>query len=537
LAETLGSARRGAAALGLFAETCEPFAPRAARVALRWLRAKSHERLGELAAAEQAYLDAQALDPDWPPVLWDLARYASDRGDAERGLALLRRAGAPDDDDFVELLAAHQPRPRAEVGRNQRCWCGSGRKYKRCHLRRETLPLAQRVGWLYHKAGMFLHDGPWWEQVLDAAIERARHAEADHGFESAVSDPLIADAVLFEGGAFEEFLATRGRLLPDDELLLAQQWLLVSRSVHEVEHVQPGHGLTLRDVRTGDRHQVSERRGSTQLRAGDLICARVLPAGDSMQIFGGIEPVGLAQRDELIELLDNEPDPVELVAFLTRRFAPPTLCNTEGDPLVFCQASLESVNPAALAQALDARYDRAGNEETDVQAATSEAGVPTSRWFEHITTDGMNRLRAIVELIGERVRVHTNSEARLDRVLAVLRDADTTITMVEQTRHRARDAREMMRLAARFPTAGSSGGKRLDPTDPDVAAALRQLTRDFEQHWLDEPVPALAGHTPRQAADDPTRRDDLLRLLATFPRDPTNPGLMDPEWLRAELGL
>jgi len=43
---------------------------------------------------------------------------------------------------------------------------------------------------------------------------------------------------------------------------------------------------------------------------------------------------------------------------------------------------------------------------------------------------------------------------------------------------------------------GSSGGKRLDPTDPDVAAALKQLTRDFEQRWLDEPVPALAGRTP-----------------------------------------
>jgi hypothetical protein len=47
----------------------------------------------------------------------------------------------------------------------------------------------------------------------------------------------------------------------------------------------------------------------------------------------------------------------------------------------------------------------------------------------------------------------------------------------------------------------------------------------------------LAGHTPRQAAADPTRRDDLTRLLGTFPDDPNNPGLMNPERLRAELGL
>ena len=59
-----------------------------------------------------------------------------------------------------------------------------------------------------------------------------------------------------------------------------------------------------------------------------------------MQVFGGIEPVELTHCDELIDPLDSEPDSVDLVAFLTRRLAPLVLCNTEGDPLVFCEASL-----------------------------------------------------------------------------------------------------------------------------------------------------------------------------------------------------
>jgi hypothetical protein len=92
--------------------------------------------------------------------------------------------------------------------------------------------------------------------------------------------------------------------------------------------------LTLRDVRTGERHQLSERNGATGLRVGDLICARVVPDGEGMRILGGIEPVGLAQRDELIKLLDANPDPVELVAFLTRRFAPPNLGDTTGPPTI-----------------------------------------------------------------------------------------------------------------------------------------------------------------------------------------------------------
>lgn len=39
----------------------------------------------------------------------------------------------------------------------------------------------------------------------------------------------------------------------------------------------------------------------------------------------------------------------------------------------------------------------------------------------------------------------------------------------------------------------------------------------MEQRWLNESVPALGGVTPRQAADDPTRRDDLVRLIDGFP--------------------
>jgi hypothetical protein len=48
----------------------------------------------------------------------------------------------------------------------------------------------------------------------------------------------------------------------------------------------------------------------------------VLPAGDTMQFFGGVEPVAPHERDPLIDLLNTEPDAVSLVAQLSRRFAP-----------------------------------------------------------------------------------------------------------------------------------------------------------------------------------------------------------------------
>lgn len=147
-------------------------------MACRWLRAVALERSGDVAGAE-------------------------------RGLALLHRAGAESDHPLMDLLQRYRAAPRSDIGRNEPCWCGSGRKYKKCHLRREELPLAERAAWLYAKATQHL-----------------------------------------------------------------------------------------------------------------LLCARVVPAGDTVQGFGGIEPVAPDERDALIELLDAEPDPVELVGQLSGRFAP-----------------------------------------------------------------------------------------------------------------------------------------------------------------------------------------------------------------------
>ena len=517
--------RMGAAALGLLTESAERVAPRPARPALRWLRAKAHEVLGELEEAEATYRAAETLDASWPLTLISLARYASDRGDAEGALSLLRRAGAPADHEVVVLLERFRPTPRPDLGRNQPCWCGSGRKYKVCHLNREPLPLAERAAWLYQKARTDLLDGPFGTLVLEIAYERALYWDPPDSLERALQDSLVFDVVLFEGGAFADFVAARGALLPDDEQLLAEQWLLTQRSVHEVLAVDRGSGMTLRDVRTGDVHEVRERAGSRQVKVGELYCARVVPAGDTWQIFGGPEPVSLIERDDLIALLDDdEPDPVELVATLSRRFAPPVLTNTEGEPLVMCTATLRVADPAALTAALDDAYDR-----DDV-----EPDEPLM-WFEQVITHGAQRIRAQLELSGDELRIHANSETRFARALTTICALDPSSTLVSQTREPAADVDAVSRLAARD---AASPGALLDPaTDPAVAAALEEIIRRHEAAWLDESIPALAGYTPRECANDPTRRPDLIRLLDSFPAETGRPGEMSRSRLREALDL
>jgi hypothetical protein len=131
---------------------------------------------------------------------------------------------------------------------------GSGRKYKNCHLHRERLPLDERAEWLYQKASLALQDYPrFLNQVVEAAHARVGWQTSPRLLETAFGNALIFDVVLFEGGAFANFLTLRGYLLPEDERLLAEQWLLVKRSVHEVISVRGGEGITLEDTPDGTR--------------------------------------------------------------------------------------------------------------------------------------------------------------------------------------------------------------------------------------------------------------------------------------------
>ena len=76
---------------------------------------------------------------------------------------------------------------------------------------------------------------------------------------------------------------------------------------------------------------------------------------------------------------------------------------------------------------------------------------------------------------------------------------------------------------------------------PDVRAALEEVMSEMEDRWVDESVPALGGLTPRQAKDDPTRREDLLALLREFEQRELPDGApfatFNVARLRAKLGL
>jgi hypothetical protein len=349
--------------------------------------------------------------------------FCFDRGDARRALRWWRELDGPHPAASVIAPFLAPAAGRSRLGRNDPCWCGSGRKFKQCHQNVSDLPaLPDRVAWLCRKAALWLEHAvgealhlPMELATAYLAGDPAAHESDlfDDGdfndgdtmreeFGRAFADPIIYDAALHEGGLFSRFLYERGGLLPDDEQLLAAAWLTVDRSVHEVVSVDPGIGMALRNLATGDVADVRERTASRGAHVGERYCARVVPDGASHQIIGGVLPVCTGHEQTVLDLCADG-DPLELCAWAGALAQPPRLVHTPG--------------------LIDSMLDR-----DEIEAALDELG-----------------------------------------------DADEATV---------------------------------------VARLNEEIGRRAQAWWLDESIPALGGLTPRQAAADPTRREQLERLLA-----------------------
>jgi hypothetical protein len=273
--------------------------------------------------------------------------------------------------------------------------------------------------------------------------------------------------------------------------------------------------LSVRDTRTGETLDVADRSMARGFQPGEKILARFLPGWGGTWASGVVLRIDLRYRDSLLELLDHNPDADLIADWYGSLHAPPSFANRESEPMVLCEARLR---PTAgwdeLARVLDGAYE----------AAEEAPGV----WRELFALRPDERIiRATLRRDGDELVVTANSEARLDRVLAHLADITDVVA------HSAQSVRNPAEMEA-----------TLEPHPPEEPFAsidpelVEQVLDMMERRWIDEEVPALGGITPRQAAVDPTRREDLIALLRSFDRIPTIGAItMRPDVLRRHLGL
>ena len=492
-----------------------------------WLAAHCHLALGEVDAAAEL-LDGLPSGIDRLPVLVDRAMVAADRSRAQdvHRFVLAAERLVEDLSDFslvshhyqqlvselhdeVEMWATNSP--PATARRNDRCPCGSGRKYKVCHLGRELHPIEERAAWLHQKMTRFARAVER-DEIDTLASAMADAMDSPQSWAELVDSPFIADIVLHEEELARRFLDGRRSTLPDDEILLAQQWMLVDRSVFEVETARPGY-LGLRDLATGDVVEVSNVGSGPTSIPGSIVLGRPLPVGDTYRAFSGF----MAVRPDLVRaalsVLDDG-DPDELVAFLGSMHRPPAIRNTDGHDMALTDITWSVPD------------------DIDVSAALTRAGFTGGDGTWTLVRDTANQPNSVIasaHIEGDRLVGHVNSAERAQELLEVV------ARHVPGAVHLDTELTELDEIDLTDPPARTDQATLMD--DPDVRAAIEAHLARYEDEWLDTPIPALSDRTPREAAADPIAREDLVRLLATFPEPAEGAVGMSANRLRVALGL
>jgi hypothetical protein len=295
----------------------------------------------------------------------------------------------------------------------------------------------------------------------------------------------------------------------------------------------------------GTRVTVQEKAASRALHRLDTIAARVVtPGASGLPELEGLLEIPALYREDVREMLSEE-----RAAFLAEHPAAhldefyklwppyfhdvwaraildpmvPTLANTDGEELVTTRVHFEVLDRPAIIAALDA--SSLERMEGDAWAWTG----PNPRG-ETISL-GVARLEA------DTLVLEVNSVGRGKRGRELLEALGKT-----SLRHRSTTHEDLQRLVKESLKSGVIPSKAPAQAAPEVQAAMLEYTTKYYREWLELPVPAIDGLTPRQASKEPAMRTRLVELLRGLDAHSlrelqTNGPAFDPSWLWEELGL
>ena len=193
-----------------------------------------------------------------------------------------------------------------------------------------------------------------------------------------------------------------------------------------------------------------------------------------------------------------------------RQQPPPTMQNTDGDPLVLTTDDYELLAPHDDVSRRLESFD--GTEEPERDGDETVFVVTKAGNAQHPEWD--NTVIGRIVLTPTRLRTETNSTRRADGLRAALemqlrgavrfrlRSEANTKSLIEQAR----------------ASAGPLKRPARDPMPPEAIAVVRAFRQQHMTAWLDDSIPALGGLTPREAAKSPRTRLQLEVLLKEIER-------------------
>jgi hypothetical protein len=452
----------------------------------------------------------------------------------------------------------------AKIGRNDPCPCGSGKKYKRCCLTelraRSGFTRGERSSAL-DKLERFVmgdlggEDDDAYEEFYERWHDRLDELDQSWMVQSeAVYDMWFYLDHELPGNArvVDLFLDGKPSLTPGERGYLGILRETVMR-LYEVVDLSPGESITLRDVLDDTRVTVRERKGSRSMLIHSLIAARIMFRGASgkPEMEMGVLHITDLIREQVISRLsshresyrrDHPPSddagffrlmvPFLHDAWMSCLLDPPVphLKNTDGEDMVQTSVRFVVSDPSDMEAALD----------KVVGLDRLEEGKAAWSW------SGENREGTLVTLgdlvlKGQFLKLECNSVRCGERGRALIEAIGG-----DAVRHHSTTHEDIRRKVVDAIRSGRSSGRK-EKTPDELPYEVREaLVLDAQakhyRKWLDDKIPALDDHTPRQAAVDARLRpklSDLLHGLENMYQQALKNGdpAYDPSWMWSELGL
>lgn len=484
----------------------------------------------------------------------------------------------------------------SKVGRNDPCACGSGKKYKKCCLAKNSTVID--LGW----QKMRRTEGGLMPILFSYALERFREGvvvEAWNEFylEVDIDIPQNEAPVEFETIFMPWFLFNwidHGYLDFDDNrtdlvdkpiamLYLEEQSRRLDSyqqrfirsicgeqfSFYVVTDVIPGVSLELKDLILNRTVSVHERQGSKMIKVGNILFARVMTMdGSSIMVGSGPYLIPPDYQSYFIDLREDWQTPIkELGVDILLKFEdqlrdiyhqiieqinnrePPQIRNTEGDELEFsklhyqleCSAEEAFAALKTLATSIPEK-ELLEQGKFDNQGKLVAFEVP---WLERIGSEaikGQTTLKGTLNISENKLSIDVNSRERSSAIKRKItkrlgKRAIFKNAVIQSTK-------KMMEASPREYALGSSpaeiASKELQ-SQPEVQLMLKEMAAQHWAKWLDIPLPALKDKTPRESAKTAKGCEQLEALFLQFEgmssdnaSEPFDP---DIDALRKQLGM
>lgn len=478
-----------------------------------------------------------------------------------------------------------------KVGRNDPCPCGSGKKYKKCCLKKDVEPVASLI-WqkMRRTEGELIpvllkhaekYYGPeaftcawdeftlWKEVPMDPELEPEMETIFIPWFLFNCIPESDEDGMTLDWPELPvamHYLENEGSRLDSFQRRFIEEACSQPYSFFLVTAVDPGKSLSLRDLLLKREVTVQERQASTLLHKGDIIFARIITMDDVSIMLGCASTVIAANYanyfiDMREEMQDKFPgydrrellyDDIDLFAIYydirerVRNPSPPKLQNTDGEPLqptklhYTLQCSPREALDALISLSLADVDDFIEDGEFDAQGELFAIEFPWLKKGNKQQASWENTVLGHISIEGQELIIDVNSQQRADAIKrkisrrlgrkAVFRNA--VIQSVEKM------LEEMQNNPAEGPRPADSNHEEL-MAQPEVQEMMQEMAVQFWQEWLDTSIPALKDQTPREAAKTAIGRERLEALLLDFESrggkgEPFGP---DIDALRRTLGL